>query len=315
MAAKSAKGKVKKVVLAYSGGLDTSIILKWLQNDLRRRGRHLHGRPRPGRGAGAGAAQGRDARHQEENIFIEDVREEFVRDFVFPMFRANAVYEGVYLLGTSIARPADRQAADRDRAADRRRRRLPRRHRQGQRPGPLRARLLRARARHQDHRAVARMGLQESRPTCSNSPRAPDPDRQGQAGRGALLGRRQPAALLLRGQGAGGSRQEAPEYVHQRTISPMDAPDKATDITIGFEQGDRGRARRREAVAGHAAGEAQRARPRQRHRPPRSGREPLRRHEVARRLRDAGRHHPAGRASGDRSRSRSIAAPRTSRTS
>ncbi len=100
-----AKGSVKKVVLAYSGGLDTSVILKWLQTEY---------------GAEvvtftADLGQGGEiepARKKAEllgikpgNIFIEDVREEFVRDYVFPMFRANALYEGVYLLGTSIARP------------------------------------------------------------------------------------------------------------------------------------------------------------------------------------------------------------------
>ena len=99
------KKDVKKVVLAYSGGLDTSVILKWLQTEY---------------GAEvvtftADLGQGEEiepARKKAEtlgikpgNIFIEDLREEFVRDFVFPMFRANAVYEGVYLLGTSIARP------------------------------------------------------------------------------------------------------------------------------------------------------------------------------------------------------------------
>ena len=66
-----------------------------------------------------------------ENIFIDDLREEFVRDFVFPMFRCNTVYEGEYLLGTSIARPLIAKRLDRDRANDRRRRRRPRRHRQG----------------------------------------------------------------------------------------------------------------------------------------------------------------------------------------
>ncbi len=95
---------VKKVVLAYSGGLDTSIILKWLQTEL---------------GAevvtftadlGQGDSDLEPARRKAEmmgakQIYIEDVREEFVRDFVFPMFRANAQYEGLYLLGTSIARP------------------------------------------------------------------------------------------------------------------------------------------------------------------------------------------------------------------
>ena len=81
-----------------------------------------------------------------ENIFIDDVREEFVRDFVFPMFRANALYEGQYLLGTSIARPliAKRQIEIAEQG--RRRRGRARRDRQGQRPGALRAHLLRARS-------------------------------------------------------------------------------------------------------------------------------------------------------------------------
>ena len=84
---------------------------------------------------------------KKENIFIEDLREEFVRDYVFPMFRANALYEGVYLLGTSIARPliAKKQIEiARKTGADAV---CSRRHRQGQRPGALRARLLRAGAR------------------------------------------------------------------------------------------------------------------------------------------------------------------------
>src|SRR5258708_3283706 len=96
---------VKKVVLAYSGGLDTSLILKWLQTEY---------------GAEvvtftADLGQGDEIEHARKkaetlgikpgNIFIEDLRETFVRDYVFPMFRANALYEGQYLLGTSIARP------------------------------------------------------------------------------------------------------------------------------------------------------------------------------------------------------------------
>jgi argininosuccinate synthase len=99
------KGDVKKVVLAYSGGLDTSIILKWLQTtygcevvtftaDLGQ-GEELE--PARAKALTLGIKPG--------NIFIEDLREEFVRDYVFPMFRANALYEGQYLLGTSIARP------------------------------------------------------------------------------------------------------------------------------------------------------------------------------------------------------------------
>ena len=95
-------GKIK-IVLAYSGGLDTSIILKWLQEtyncevvtftaDL-------------GQGEELEPARQKAEMLGIEEIFIEDLREEFVRDYVFPMFRANAVYEGIYLLGTSIARP------------------------------------------------------------------------------------------------------------------------------------------------------------------------------------------------------------------
>lgn len=95
--------KIKKVVLAYSGGLDTSIILKWLQDTYQcevvtftadlGQGEELEPARKKAEAAGI------------KEIFIDDLREEFVRDFVFPMFRANALYEGEYLLGTSIARP------------------------------------------------------------------------------------------------------------------------------------------------------------------------------------------------------------------
>src|SRR6187401_3644278 len=95
--------KVRKVVLAYSGGLDTSVILKWLQEtyncevvtftaDL-------------GQGQELEPARKKAEMLGIKQIYIEDLREEFVRDYVFPMFRANALYEGTYLLGTSIARP------------------------------------------------------------------------------------------------------------------------------------------------------------------------------------------------------------------
>ena len=97
------KGSIKKVVLAYSGGLDTSVILRWLEDvygcevvtftaDL-------------GQGEELGPAREKAEMMGVKEIFVEDLRDEFVRDYVYPMFRANAVYEGVYLLGTSIARP------------------------------------------------------------------------------------------------------------------------------------------------------------------------------------------------------------------
>ncbi|MCR4331551.1 MAG: argininosuccinate synthase, partial [Sulfuricaulis sp.] len=95
--------KIKKVVLAYSGGLDTSVILQWLVEtygcevvtftaDI-------------GQGEELEPARAKAKKMGVKEIFIDDLKEEFVRDFVFPMFRANTIYEGEYLLGTSIARP------------------------------------------------------------------------------------------------------------------------------------------------------------------------------------------------------------------
>lgn len=111
-AKKDRKKNVKKVVLAYSGGLDTSIILKWLQDEYKCEvitftadiGQGEEVEPAREKAIALGI--------KPENIFIEDLKEEFVKDYVFPMFRANTIYEGEYLLGTSIARPliAKRQA-------------------------------------------------------------------------------------------------------------------------------------------------------------------------------------------------------------
>ena len=100
---KAAAKPIRKVVLAYSGGLDTSVILKWLQDtydcevvtftaDI-------------GQGEEVEPARRKAKKFGVKQIYVEDLREEFVRDFVYPMFRANALYEGEYLLGTSIARP------------------------------------------------------------------------------------------------------------------------------------------------------------------------------------------------------------------
>ncbi len=94
---------VKKIVLAYSGGLDTSVILRWLQETYR--AEVVTFTADIGQGEELAPARAKAERMGVKEIFIEDLREEFVRDFVFPMFRANALYEGQYLLGTSIARP------------------------------------------------------------------------------------------------------------------------------------------------------------------------------------------------------------------
>jgi argininosuccinate synthase len=96
---------VKKVVLAYSGGLDTSIILKWLQTTYGCEVVTFTADLGQGEELEPARAKALNLGIKPQNIFIEDLREEFVRDYVFPMFRANALYEGQYLLGTSIARP------------------------------------------------------------------------------------------------------------------------------------------------------------------------------------------------------------------
>ncbi|WP_298398907.1 argininosuccinate synthase [uncultured Azonexus sp.] len=96
---------VKKVVLAYSGGLDTSVILKWLQDTYQCEVVTFTADLGQGEELEPARAKALKFGIKPENIFIDDLREEFVRDFVFPMFRANTVYEGEYLLGTSIARP------------------------------------------------------------------------------------------------------------------------------------------------------------------------------------------------------------------
>jgi len=97
--------EVKKVVLAYSGGLDTSVILKWLQDEYKCEVVTFTADLGQGEELEPARVKALELGIKPENIFIDDLREEFVKDFVFPMFRANTIYEGEYLLGTSIARP------------------------------------------------------------------------------------------------------------------------------------------------------------------------------------------------------------------
>ena len=191
--------QIKKIVLAYSGGLDTSVILKWLKETYQC----------PVVAFAADLGQGEElaevaAKAQAtgaDEVYIEDLKEEFVRDFVWPMFRANALYEGAYLLGTSIARPLIAKAQVEVARQDRRRRREPRRHRQGQRPGALRAHLPGPGPGPQDYRALAGVGPGgpgRVRRLCPEArhPGAGDPGK-------TLFQRPEPAAHQLRGRHPG----------------------------------------------------------------------------------------------------------------
>ncbi|WP_273753941.1 MULTISPECIES: argininosuccinate synthase [unclassified Bartonella] len=226
----------RKVVLAYSGGLDTSIILKWLQTKL---GVEVVTFT-------ADLGQGEElefARHKAETlgvkeIYIEDLREEFVRDFVFPMFRANTVYEGSYLLGTSIARPliskrlieiAKETGADAIAHGA-----------TGKGNDQVRFELS-AYALNPDIKIIApwRDWDFKSRTDLIEFARTyqipVEKDKQGEAPFSV-------DANLLHSSSEGKILENpalsAPEYVHMRTLSPEDAPDQATRITLGFKKGD-----------------------------------------------------------------------------
>ena len=201
-----AKSDVKKVVLAYSGGLDTSIILKWLQTTYRCEVVTFTADLGQGEELEPARAKAMLLGIKPENIFIEDLREEFVRDYVFPMFRANTVYEGQYLLGTSIARPliakkqieiAEKVGADAVAHGA-----------TGKGNDQVRFELAYY-ALKPDVTVIApwrEWDLTSRTRLIEFAEAAPDPDRQGQARRCAVLGRRQPAARLVRRQGAGGPR-------------------------------------------------------------------------------------------------------------
>ena len=228
---KKAHPKVKKVVLAYSGGLDTSVILKWLQD--------IYGcevvtfTADIGQGEELEPARKKAKMLGVKQIFIEDLREEFVRDFVFPMFRANAVYEGEYLLGTSIARPliakrlveiARKTGADAI---------SPRRDRQGQRPGALRARRLRADAGRQDHRAVARVGPDRRARSCSPTPRSTASRSISRSARAARPTRWTRTCCTSRYEGGilEDPNFEPEESMWRITVSPEKAPNRAASTS------------------------------------------------------------------------------------
>ncbi|HEY1707838.1 MAG TPA: argininosuccinate synthase [Rhizomicrobium sp.] len=229
---------IKKVVLAYSGGLDSSIIIKWLQQtygcevvtftaDL-------------GQGEELGPARDKALLLgvKPENIFIDDLREEFVRDFVFPMFRANALYEGQYLLGTSIARPmiVKRQIEiARQTGAD-----AVSHGATGKGNDQVRYELGYY-ALQPDIRVIApwrdwEFKSREELNAFAELNQIPiTKDKRGEAPFSV-------DANLLHSSSEGKVLEdpsvEPPEFVHLRTISPMDAPDEPVYIEIGFEKGD-----------------------------------------------------------------------------
>ncbi len=239
--AKIKKGDVNKVVLAYSGGLDTSIILKWLQTEYG--AEVVTFTADLGQSDIGGGAELEEAKRKAENlgikeIYIEDVREEFIADFVFPMFRANAVYEGVYLLGTSIARPLiSKRLVEiaRETGAD-----AIAHGATGKGNDQVRFELA-AYALDPDIKVIAPWREWEfsSRTDLINFAETHQifvsKDKQGEAPFSV-------DANLLHSSSEGKVLEdpavEAPNYVYMRTIDPQQAPDQATDITIGFERGD-----------------------------------------------------------------------------
>src|SRR6188508_600933 len=232
------KGDVKKVVLAYSGGLDTSIILKWLQQTYRAEVVTFTADLGQGEELGPARDKALLLGIKPENIFVEDLREEFVRDYVFPMFRANTVYEGQYLLGTSIARPlnAKRQIEiARQAGAD-----AVCHGATGKGNDQVRFELGYY-ALEPDIRVIAPWrewdyASREQLIDFAEQHQIPiSKDKRGEAPFSV-------DANLLHSSSEGKVLEdpaiEAPEYVHQRTISPEDAPDTPTIVEIGFEAGD-----------------------------------------------------------------------------
>ena len=226
----------KKVVLAYSGGLDTSIILKWLQiqygcevvtftADL-------------GQGEELEPARAKAELMGASSIYIEDVREEFVRDFVFPMFRANALYEGLYLLGTSIARPliskrlveiAAIEGADAVAHGA-----------TGKGNDQVRFELA-AYALNPDIKVIApwrEWDLSSRTKLIDFAEKNQIPIAKDKRGEAPFSVDANLLHTSSEGKVLEDPAMEAPEYVYQRTVNPEDAPDTPEYVEISFEAGD-----------------------------------------------------------------------------
>lgn len=230
--------RVKKVVLAYSGGLDTSIILKWLQTNYQAEVITFTADLGQGEELEPAREKALLLGIKPENIFIEDLREEFVRDYVFPMFRANAQYEGLYLLGTSIARPliakkqieiAERTGADAvshgatGKGNDQVRFEL---GYYALKPdvtviAPWREWDLTSRTKLIEFAEQNQIPIAKDKR--GEAPFSVDANLLHTSSEGKVL--EDPA-------------EEVPEYVFSRSVSPEAAPDTPTYITIDFEKGD-----------------------------------------------------------------------------
>ena len=230
--------EIKRVVLAYSGGLDTSIILKWLQTTYRCEVVSFTADLGQGEELEPARKKAELLGIKPENIFIEDLREEFVRDYVFPMFRANAQYEGLYFLGTSIARPliSKRQIEiARKVGAD-----AVCHGATGKGNDQVRFELsyyalepdIKVIAPWREWDMTSRTALIEfaekhqipiAKDKRGESPFSTDANLLHTSSEGKVL--EDPA-------------QETPDYVYSRTVDPEQAPDKPTYITVDFEKGD-----------------------------------------------------------------------------
>jgi argininosuccinate synthase len=230
--------RVNKVVLAYSGGLDTSIILKWLQTTYNCEVVTFT--------ADLGQGEELEPARQKalllgikpENIFIEDLREEFVRDYVFPMFRANATYEGVYLLGTSIARPligkklieiAEKVGADAvSHGAT------------GKGNDQVRFELT-AYALKPDVHVIApwrELDLRSREQLIAFAEQHQIPIAKDKRGEAPFSTDANLLHVSSEGKVLEDPAQEVPDYVFSRTVSPEEAPDTPTVISIDFAKGD-----------------------------------------------------------------------------
>ncbi|SFS19724.1 argininosuccinate synthase [Yoonia litorea] len=226
----------KKVVLAYSGGLDTSIILKWLQTEYGcevvtftadlGQGEELEPARKKAEMMGASA------------VYIEDLREEFVRDFVFPMFRANALYEGLYLLGTSIARPliskrlVEIAAAEGADAVSH--------GATGKGNDQVRFELA-AYALNPEIKVVApwrEWDLSSRTKLIDFAEKHQIPIAKDKRGEAPFSVDANLLHTSSEGKVLEDPAQEAPDYVYQRTVAPEDAPDQAEMVEIEFERGD-----------------------------------------------------------------------------